>query len=62
MLKQAARQAGKNFSIVERTRHTNVTIGDTTSRIGRHSEIDDVTAKKFFNQFAIELGKDWWRK
>lgn len=24
-------------------------------------EIDEVTARKFFDQFADEFGKGWWR-
>lgn len=60
-LKQAAKAAGKEFYLEERTRHTNVTIGQTTSRLGRHSEIDDGAAHSFFDQFANELGKGWWR-
>lgn len=44
------------------TRHTAVRVGDTTRTLGRHNEVDDVTAGKFFDQFADELGgKGWWR-
>ncbi|KAB1950026.1 ribonuclease PH [Brevibacterium linens] len=61
-LKQAAKAAGKDFSLTELTNHTGVTVGQTRSTLGRHSEIDDVTARKFFDQYAKELGKGWWRK
>lgn len=61
-LKQAAKAAGKEFSVSELRNHTGVTVGSTRSTLGRHSEIDDVTARKFFDQFAKELGKGWWRK
>jgi hypothetical protein len=61
-LKQAAKAAGKDFSVIELRNHTGITVGSTRSTLGRHSEIDDVTARKFFDQFARELGKGWWRK
>lgn len=61
-LKRAARERRLDFAIVELMRHSAVTIGSTTRTLGRHSEIDDVTARKFFDQFAVELGgKGWWR-
>lgn len=61
-LKKAAKAAGKEFSLIELTNHTGVTVGQTRSTLGRHSEIDNVTARKFFDQYAEELGKGWWRK
>lgn len=61
-LNQAAKEVGKDFSLTELTNHTGVTVGQTRSTLGRHSKIDDVTARKFFDQYAKELGKAWWRK
>jgi len=29
--------------------------------LDRHNEIDDVNARKFFDQFTAEPGKGWWR-
>lgn len=61
-LKKAAKAHGLPFETVELTRHTAVRIGATSRTLGRHSEIDDVTAGKFFDQFANEFGKKgWWR-
>ncbi|MCI0155805.1 ribonuclease PH [Leifsonia shinshuensis] len=60
-LKAQAKAAGKDYSETELTNHTGITIGDTRSTLGRHAEIDDVTARKFFDQFANEFGKGWWR-
>lgn len=61
-LQQAAKAKGLDFEITELTRHTAVRVGDTTRTLGRHSEVDDLTARKFFDQFADEFGgKGWWR-
>lgn len=61
-LKQQARRAGLDFEVTELTRHTAVRVGDVTRTLGRHSEVDDVTAGKFFDQYADVLGgKGWWR-
>ena len=61
-IKAAARARGLDFETRELTRHTAVQDGDTTRTLGRHNEVDDVTAGKFFDQFADELGgKGWWR-
>ena len=57
---EAARQ-GLPFRREEGTRHTRIYVGKFWSNLGRHSEIDDVTARKFFNQFQGVLGKGWWR-
>jgi predicted DNA binding CopG/RHH family protein len=60
-LKKQAKKAGLPYSVYELTNHTGIKIGDTASTLGRHSEIDDLTAHKFFDQFAAEFGKGWWR-
>lgn len=60
-LKTQAKDAGLNFDQYELTNHTGFKVGTTKSTLGRHSEIDDVTARKFFDQFATEFGKGWWR-
>lgn len=60
-VRRAARDAGVPYSVVELTNHTGVVVGGVRSTLGRHSEIDDVTARKFFDQFAAVLGKGWWR-
>lgn len=61
-VRQAARSAGLDYSEAELTRHSAITVGGVTRTLGRHSEIDDVTARKFFDQFAEVLGgKGWWR-
>ena len=60
-VRQAARDAGVSHEVVELTNHTGVVVGGVRSTPGRHAEIDDVTARKFFDQFAAVLGKGWWR-
>jgi hypothetical protein len=60
-LKTAAKNANLQYSEYELTNHTGVKIGTIKSTLGRHNEIDDVTAHKFFDQFQNALGKGWWR-
>jgi hypothetical protein len=60
-LKARAKAAGLSYDQYELTNHTGVKIGDTASTLSRHAEIDDVTAKRFWDQFASEFGKGWWR-
>jgi hypothetical protein len=60
-IKRRARAEGLEFEVIGLTRHDAVRVGSTTRTLGRHSEIDDVTARKFFDQFANEFGKGWWR-
>jgi hypothetical protein len=60
-VRRAARDAGVSCEIVELTNHTGVIVGGLRSTLGRHTEIDDVTARRFFDQFAQVLGKGWWR-
>ncbi|MDO5094500.1 MAG: ribonuclease PH [Propionibacteriaceae bacterium] len=61
-LRKAARAQGFDFDITELTCHSAVRVGGTTRTLGRHSEIDDLTAHKFFDRFADELGgKGSWR-
>lgn len=60
-LRRAARDAGVSYEVVELTNHTGVVVGGVRATLGQHSEIDDVTARKFFDQFAAVLGKGWWR-
>ena len=60
-LRAEAKRQGKTFEIVELTNHTGIVVGGHRSTLKRHNEIDDVTARKFFDQFAEILGKGWWR-
>ncbi|MBD3779882.1 ribonuclease PH [Cellulomonas sp. ES6] len=60
-LRRAAREADLSFEVVELTNHTGVVVGGVRSTLARHTEIDDVTARKFFDQYAAVLGKGWWR-
>ena len=61
-LRKAAKARGLDFEVFELTRHSAVRIGSTIRTLGRHSEVDDLTARKFFDQFADEFGgKGWWR-
>lgn len=61
-INDAAKRRGLDYSTEELTRHTAVKVGPVSRTLGRHNEIDDVTAGKFFDQFADVLGgKGWWR-
>lgn len=60
-LKKQAKIRGLNFDVYELTNHTGIKVGHTKSTLGRHSEIDEITAKKFWEQYSEELGKGWWR-
>jgi hypothetical protein len=60
-IRRAAKEAGLGYAQYELRNHTGITVGRTASTLGRHSEVDDVTARKFFDQFASEFGKGWWR-
>lgn len=43
------------------TRHDVYWVGNTTRTLGLHREMDAVTARKFFDQYAQELGNsDVW--
>ncbi|PWJ25529.1 hypothetical protein ATK17_1659 [Branchiibius hedensis] len=61
-IRSAAKAADVEFQQFELTGHTAVRVGRTTRTIGRHHEIDDLTARKFFDQFAEELGGKGWRR
>ena len=60
-LKAEAQRQGVEFSIYELTRHPGVKVAYVASTLKRHNEIDEVTARKSFDQFAEVLGKGWWR-
>lgn len=60
-LRMAAKNAGLEYREYELTNHTGVRVGAIAATLGRHREVDEVTARKFFDQFAVELGKGWWR-
>lgn len=60
-LRAEARRRGLEFEEICLTRHDACRVGDTTRTLGRHNEIDDLAARKFFDQFKNELGKGWWR-
>lgn len=56
-----AKRRGVSFETVELTNHTGIVVDGFRSTLARHSEIDDVTARKFFDQYASVFGKGWWR-
>lgn len=57
----AAHNANLTFELVELTRHTGVIVGGHRSTLGRHTEIDEITVKKFYKQFEDVLGEGWWK-
>lgn len=61
-LREAARKRGLAYRESELTRHSEIRVGETSRTLGQHAEVDDLTARKFWDQFAEELGgKGWWR-
>ncbi len=60
-IENAAKARGLPFEVTELTNHTGITVGGKRSTLGRHSEVDEVTAGKFFKQFSEVLGEGWWR-
>lgn len=60
-LKREAKRRHLEFEVSELTNHTGVQVGQCRSTIGRHAEIPDIAAHSFWDQFADELGKGWWR-
>lgn len=60
-LQLEARRHGLEFEEIPLRRHDAYRVGSVTRTLGRHSEIDNLTARKFFDQFEAELGKGWWR-
>jgi len=60
-LRRAAKDSGLEFEMTELRNHTGIRVGGVRSTLKRHNEIDNVTARKFFDQFAAVLGKGWWR-
>lgn len=61
-LRKAAKGRGLDVEVTELTRHTAIRVGHVTRTLGRHTDIDEITVAKFFDQFAEVLGgKGWWR-
>lgn len=60
-VRDAAKVADLDFGQVELTNHTGIVVGDHRSTIGRHREVDNITAVKFFKQFEVVLGEGWWK-
>ncbi len=60
-VRTAAKAADLTFDQVELTNHTGIIVGDFRSTIGRHNEVDNITAGKFFKQFEVVLGEGWWK-
>lgn len=56
-----ARKRGLEFEEIPLRKHDAYRVGNVTRTLGRHREIDDLTARKFFDQFEDVLGKGWWR-
>lgn len=53
----AAKSKGLTYTEVELTKHTGAIVGGLRSTLARHSEIDEITVKKFYQQFEDVLGK-----
>ena len=60
-LRAEAKRKGLDFHLVELTNHTGVVVDGLRSTLARHTEVPDITARKFFDQFSDKLGKGWWR-
>lgn len=61
-IRDAAKEAGIGYSEHELTRHSGITVGNTSTTIPRHIEIHDRLAEAIYKQLEVELGKGWWRK
>jgi hypothetical protein len=60
-IKDEAKRRGLSFSTVELGRHTGIIVDGFRSTLARHREIPEPTARAFFDQFADQFGKGWWR-
>lgn len=56
-----AKRQGLSFYTEELKKHTALTVGDFRSTIGRHNEVPEGTARAYWKQFEVVLGKGWWR-
>ena len=54
---KAAKTAGVEFSIMELTNHTGLTVGAVRTTIGRHGEISEGTAKALYSATTTPTGK-----
>jgi hypothetical protein len=61
-LRDESKRRGLAYGTEELTRHTAFYVDHHRSTLGRHAEIDETTARAFWDQFADVLGKGWWRK
>jgi len=60
-LRDEARRRGLVYLTEELTNHTAFHVGGHRSTLKRHTEIDETTARAFWDQFADVLGRGWWR-
>jgi len=60
-VQREAKRQGRSFEVVELTNHTGLVVDGFRSTLGRHGEIPEGTARAFFKQFEVVLGKGWWR-
>jgi hypothetical protein len=61
-LMDEAKRQGRSFQQVELAKHTGLIVGSVRSTLSRSSgEVPEGTARAFWDQFASELGKGWWR-
>jgi len=60
-IRKAAKNAGAEFELFERTRHSGIRVGRTKTTIGRHSETSNLMAETIYRQLEGELGEGWWR-
>jgi len=60
-IRKAAKDAGLEFELTERTNHTRIRVGSKRTTIGRHTETPDLMAESICKQLEVELGKGWWR-
>lgn len=60
-LREAAIKAGLEYEENEGGNHTKVRVGTKKSTIGRHREVEDLAAMKFYKQYEDVLGEEWWK-
>lgn len=54
-IRKAAKDAGLEFELAERTNHTGIRVGSKRTTIGSHTETPDLMAETICKQLEVEL-------
>jgi len=58
---RAAKAANVTCTIVERTNHTGVIVGDVRTVVSRGTGLTEQYAEMVYRQLEDVLGRGWWR-